>query len=660
MIEENDLYSPDTNPLSKAKNPLRGNLNLPSVEDDTGDDIIVLGMGDVLANTKFVSSLTPKFRNPTIIEIIGSTRSIGESVLNEARRLQQDKRDMDRISTYFNAKGWGLQRVILWYFAVTGKEMPQHILENYLFYKNYVQEGWYDTKKKWNFNIDMKGATAFHEERIEDFLETQKTKDGKPIFKRSAQQLKDAMFKSGKVKKIDVDEEDDGWFADNTALLSESMIFDMALHHAEPIGKYVPDASSPYQPTDEQVDAIEEILGGDKRLVVLIGEAGTGKSVTLGHVLRCVDKGANPTDPVAIVVAPTGIASKRVASTGTIPVERCVTKPSTIHSFGYRLYKALSDYDDKAPAKRFVDDVAKAKILIVDESSMVDSTTMALLLVPIRQAFKKVGADFEKLKVVLTGDGEQLEPVGSGRIFVDLIELGETIGMRIKRLTKVLRTDDASIIEAFKAVRENKMGIFSKVAGDRIEIISKREEDDTYIALCEMLNSNGEKWWRNTMILTHTNKVVNLLNGFMYKTLTGMSFDHFAPWNWEGAKVVFTDNDYKLGVVNGDIGEVVEICAEHAVVNLYMGNTIQVPIDYPSVALAFAMSVHKSQGSEADHVYYLHRNTMETKRLVYTAITRAKKEFHVISSGQPNWSNDPVGDVPTILKLFMFQAGGEG
>jgi ATP-dependent exoDNAse (exonuclease V) alpha subunit len=149
---------------------------------------------------------------------------------------------------------------------------------------------------------------------------------------------------------------------------------------------------------------------------------------------------------------------------------------------------------------------------------------------------------------------------------------------------------------------------------------------------------------------------VDYINYLCYKELTGKTISYYEytfedhpdnlefdwepiPVFWRGAKIIFTKNDridveangQAVRVTNGTVGEVIGFNEDLVRIKSYDdGSEFYIEGDYDTIKLAYAMTVYKSQGSEAQYVIYFHSNHIfETKRLAYTAMTRAQTNVKI-------------------------------
>jgi exodeoxyribonuclease V alpha subunit len=263
-------------------------------------------------------------------------------------------------------------------------------------------------------------------------------------------------------------------------------------------------------------------------------------------------------------------------------------------------------------------------VVVIDEASMLDIMLAASLLDAIRQTST----------LVLVGDVDQLPPVGPGTFLRDVIDAR---CLPVSRLTHIFRQEEgAGIVENAHMINAGEFPLFSKAEGDfyLIEERDPAEVANKIVDLCErrLPAKFGFDRVRDIQVLCPMYKGdagANNLNRRLQHALNPEG-RRTEEWRfWIGDKVMQLRNNYEKMVFNGDIGRVVD-CDPSA-------GTLTVRFDFEveyerseldEITLAYAVTVHKSQGSEfpcvvmpilTQHYIMLYRN------LLYTAITRAEK-----------------------------------
>ena len=367
--------------------------------------------------------------------------------------------------------------------------------------------------------------------------------------------------------------------------------------------------------SEEQVQAIQNSL--EAGVSIITGGPGTGKTRIIEGLAQVLVNGFRKTIRIC---APTGRAAKRIAENQALKK----FQPSTIH-----MLKAMID----SSAKDIEFDT-----LIVDESSMIDINLFNDLV-----KMLPLGS-----QLILIGDVDQLPPVGAGQPFLDLIRSKKIV---VSRLSKQFRQGSDSVIpKVARAINKGELIEFSSdfsSSGFSFVEVDKGQVVEKIIEVVDFFtgNKNGSIDFDKTQILSpmrrYSSGLINL-NTIMQKKYNPNGEKVFSKIEGEkeikfcaGDKVICTQNDYDIDVRNGDIGYVVNKVGKNIRVEfdgetkLFHNNKI----DY--LDLAYAITVHKSQGSEYPNVVMPivddHR-IMLTRKLIYTAITRGKQNVCLIGS----------------------------
>ena len=313
-----------------------------------------------------------------------------------------------------------------------------------------------------------------------------------------------------------------------------------------------------------QTEAVHMVFRSD--LSIITGSPGTGKTTVLKAVIE-VFKLLKPSEKI-LLAAPTGRASRRMAeSTG-------VNNASTLHSL-------LGLFGEDGGFRKGEEDMLDAGLIIVDESSMMDMWLA-------RQFFSRIGPN---TKVLLVGDADQLQSVGAGDVFRELIDCGL---IPVTVLNEIFRQKKDSLI-AYNAqkINNNDTGFFY---GNDFTVCKCANQEEADLKVGSLYYRVGDKVMQNKNSIKASNGDIGFIRSFRHDERDGMRISiQFSPTR------------------------VVEYSMEE------MGH----------VELAYATTVHKAQGSEFDVVLFpLLRShaRMLTRSLVYTAITRAKSK--VILVGQ--------------------------
>lgn len=366
----------------------------------------------------------------------------------------------------------------------------------------------------------------------------------------------------------------------------------------------------------------------DNGIVIITGGPGTGKTTIINGIVDIFRQlGLS-----AALTAPTGRAAKRMTET-----TGCEAK--TIHRLLEYEYTGDDDYPDFA---RNEEKPLGVDAVIVDEASMIDIVLMNNLLAAIKPG----------TRLILVGDADQLPSVGPGNVLSDLIE---SRIVKVVRLERIFRQNDKSMISVNAA--EINRGRIPDIDNESDFIFIRKSDQEVILrTILELVSyripeSKGFDAFQDIQVISPIKKgrlgVISLnkeLQGILNppeahkaeKTIGTVVFR-------EGDKIMQIRNNYQLkwedavsreigeGVYNGDIGHIKAINAEQKRFRVHFTDDKIVNYDFDQLddlTHAYAMTVHKSQGSEFPVVVmpmvsgppmFLNR------KLLYTAVTRAKK-----------------------------------
>ena len=371
--------------------------------------------------------------------------------------------------------------------------------------------------------------------------------------------------------------------------------------------------------SEEQVDALEKILS--HRVAIITGGPGTGKTT----LIRSINAIFEVLGKKVLLAAPTGRAARRLSE-----VTRREAK--TIHRLlGVNFQDGLFNKNEDNPLD--------AGAVIIDEASMLDTLLM----------FHLINAIPMTAVLVLVGDVFQLPSIGPGNILSDMIKSAQTPVFYLKKIFR--QAHQSPIILNAHRIRNGELPVLKSMddseglsefyfleQGDPNKVVS------AIVELCTEIIPEEFSFdpMRDVQVLTPMHKGLvgtTHLNQVLQNTLnpnpvmvenTGTTFK-------VGDKVMHLKNNYQKDVFNGDIGTINSVDTKEQLFSVdYYGRTVNYDFtETDEVSLAYAISVHKSQGSEypavivpimVQHYVLLQRN------LLYTAITRGKNLVIIIGT----------------------------
>lgn len=400
---------------------------------------------------------------------------------------------------------------------------------------------------------------------------------------------------------------------------------------------------------------------------IITGGPGTGKTTIINTIANIfLSLGYN-----IALAAPTGRAAKRIEETTKI-------ESKTIHRLlGY----VPNKYDDFGYFEYNEKNTLDVDLVIIDEMSMVDVLLFEKLLKGIK----------ESTKLIIVGDVDQLPSVGAGNVLRDLIESNV---IKYTKLTDIFRQSKKSnIIVNAHRINNGKYPILNEKNSDFFFLKTNNPivTRNTVVNLIKnrLPKAYGYNFYKDIQILTQTRKGicgVYELNRILQEVLNPKTKDSL-ELNFGNKvfrlndKVMQTKNNYDLsfidsngeegfGVYNGDMGIVFEIDEKEKkiIVKMQDDRTVEYAVeDLDNLELSYAITIHKSQGSEFKSViiplfdsFYM----LQTRNLLYTAITRAKENIVLVGNEEimfnminNNTINDRYSNLKNRLKYFFKSIG---
>jgi exodeoxyribonuclease V alpha subunit len=349
-----------------------------------------------------------------------------------------------------------------------------------------------------------------------------------------------------------------------------------------------------------------------EKMLVVTGGPGVGKTTIVRGILEVFSARRQR----CALCAPTGRAAKRLTETTG-------REAKTIHRL-LEFEPALGGF------KRDANNPLEADLLVVDETSMVD-------IVLINQLLRAVPSH---ACVVLVGDVDQLPSVGAGRVLADLIE---SRAIPVVRLTEIFRQAGQSwIVRAAHAIQHGELPESAPAGSGDFYFVEAQTPEAVVDRIITMVHERipdrfGLDPLRDVQVLTPRNGTAlgaETLNAQLQEVLNPPAgkaqVQRFSSTFRIGDKVMQTQNDYQKEVFNGDLGRVAEIDeAERELVVDFDGKRVAYDLgELDELMLAYAVTIHKSQGSEYPAVViplHTQHSTMLQRNLLYTGVTRGKR-----------------------------------
>lgn len=386
------------------------------------------------------------------------------------------------------------------------------------------------------------------------------------------------------------------------------------------------------------------------KVFILTGGPGTGKTTVINGIiavyalLEGLDLKKKSSLPI-ILAAPTGRAARRMNELTGLP-------SATIHR-----HLGMTGDDDTSHLEDYLD----ADFIIVDEFSMVD-TWLA------NQLFSNISSTS---KILIVGDSDQLPSVSPGQVLADLLQIPSIPQTRLERIYR--QSEESTIVTLASQIRQGILPAdFTQKKADRsyFEIVSNQIPATIEKILDAAIRSGIPA--RDIQVLAPMYRGaagIDAINQLMQELLNPLqkgqiSFEASQFQYRSGDKVIHLVNDAEVNVFNGDLGYITDLIPakyteskQDEMMIDFDGNEVVYPRnEWYKVRLAYAMSIHKSQGSEFPVVFLpitSANKRMLERNLIYTAITRAKSKLILLGELQAfDYATKHIG---TARKTYLIE-----
>ena len=386
------------------------------------------------------------------------------------------------------------------------------------------------------------------------------------------------------------------------------------------------------------------------KVFILTGGPGTGKTTVINGIiavyalLEGLDLKKKSSLPI-ILAAPTGRAARRMNELTGLP-------SATIHR-----HLGMTGDDDTSHLEDYLD----ADFIIVDEFSMVD-TWLA------NQLFSNISSTS---KILIVGDSDQLPSVSPGQVLADLLQIPSIPQTRLERIYR--QSEESTIVTLASQIRQGILPAdFTQKKADRsyFEIVSNQIPATIEKILDAAIRSGIPA--RDIQVLSPMYRGaagIDAINQLMQELLNPLqkgqiSFEASQFQYRSGDKVIHLVNDAEVNVFNGDLGYITDLIPakyteskQDEMMIDFDGNEVVYPRnEWYKVRLAYAMSIHKSQGSEFPVVFLPITSAskrMLERNLIYTAITRAKSKLILLGELQAfDYATKHIG---TARKTYLIE-----
>ena len=368
-------------------------------------------------------------------------------------------------------------------------------------------------------------------------------------------------------------------------------------------------------------------------ILVLTGGPGTGKTTTLNAIIKLFES----RDLKIELAAPTGRAAKRMT-------ELCGREAKTVH----RLLEVEWGEGDKRSFGRNEKKPLDCDVIIIDEASMIDALLFSDLLKALRVS----------TRIIIVGDSDQLPSIGAGNVLGDILSSDIFPSIRLKKVFRQAR--QSKIVTNAHAIIRGELPDFKNKESDCF-FLHRQDKYSTVETVLDLVCNRLPTAYKidpltdiqvlcpSKMMDTGTVNLNNLMQAALNPHKTHepqLSFKGF--YLRVGDKVMQIKNNYDLqykkdngeygtGVFNGDVGYITDIDIRGGILKVRYDDkeATYFSEDLSQLELAYAVTVHKSQGSEYDYVVIPLMDVparLKYRNLLYTAVTRAKKMLILVGN----------------------------
>ena len=389
-------------------------------------------------------------------------------------------------------------------------------------------------------------------------------------------------------------------------------------------------------------------------LFILTGGPGTGKTTVINGIiavyalLHKLDLTKSTGEVPILLAAPTGRAARRMNELTGLP-------SATIH-------RHLGLTEDQGESYR--DDYLDADFIIVDEFSMVD-TWLA------NQLFQNISSNSQ---VLIVGDAEQLPSVSPGQVLADLLKIPVLPSIALEKIYR--QAEDSTIVHLASQIRQGYLPAdFREKKADRSYFEAQNEQIPAMVERIVSAAVNSgipadqvqilAPMYRGLAGIDNLNKLTQALLNPLEKG--ELEFPHNDQFFRQGDRVIHLVNDAESNVFNGDLGYISDLLPakysdskqDEITINFEGAEVTYPRNEWYKITLAYAMSIHKSQGSEFQVVILpiTHSSQrMLQRNLIYTAITRSKSKLILL--GQLSAFDQAVKNAGTARKTYLVERFG--